>query len=273
MRTALASTTLVSAVTALALGVPGPAGAAGQHAASKPHRTPWHVTIQADRTTVTLGQKVHLTGKVARSAAGGLVRLYERASADKPWHYQRNALVHRNGHYATYDKPTVNSPRQYRVQMPGTKNRKKGFSPVVDVDVFRWTSLMNYPAVNESYLDPVSSVSINGVSYPSSLLAFMYHNPDSPTTQSIEFNVGHQCTAFRGTFGLADASETDGQATVTAVADGTPWFSQTFGLGQATPNAETFTTAPLKLRFETTSEVSGADGLGAVGQPEVYCER
>lgn len=266
-------TLLIRLVTGLAVASTITMVAAPHAGAAKPHKKPWHVTIKADKTTLTLGQKVHLTGKVATSAAGGLVRLYERGSADKPWHYQRNALVHQNGHYATYDKPTVNSPRQYRVLMPATKNHTKGVSVAVEVDVFRWTSLMNFPAVNSSYVASVPSVSINGVSYPSSLEAFMYHNPDTPTTQSIEFNLSHQCTRFRGTFGLSDDSETGSQATVTAMADGTSWFSQTFGLGGSSANAETFTTAPLKLRFETSSDVSGVDGLGAVGKPEVYCER
>jgi hypothetical protein len=267
MRT-LTGLAVASAVAGLVLGASGPAQA-------KPHKTPWHVTIAAAKTTVTLGKKVHLTGKVATSAAGGLVRLYERASADRPWRYQRNALVHRDGHYTTFDKPTVNSPRQYRVVMPADKRHKKGTSAVVDVDVFRWTSLMNFPAVNQSYLDTVASVEMDAVSYPSSLEAVIYHDPETPTAQFVEFNVSRECTRFRGTFGLADDSETGSKATVTALADGTPWFSQQFGLGQSTANAETFATspAPLKLRFETSSDVTGVDGLGAVGKPEVFCER
>ncbi|MGC4109421.1 MAG: hypothetical protein QM747_03130 [Nocardioides sp.] len=276
MRTQHLRTAVAVATAAAGLALCGPGAAHATNAAAahqKPHKKAWHVTIKADKTTLSLGQKVHLTGKVAKSAAGGLVRLYERGSADKPWHYQRNALVHKNGSYATYDKPTVNSARQYRVLMPGDKHHKKGFSSVVDVDVFRWTSMLNFPAVNESYLGTVASVDINGTGYPSSLEAAIYHDPDSPTTQSIEFNLGHQCTRFRGTFGLSDDSETGSQATVTALADGTQWFSQTFGLGGSSSNTQTFATAPLKLRFETTTVVSGADGLGAVGAPEVYCER
>jgi hypothetical protein len=268
---------VASAVAGLVLGGSGPAQAKPYEGpkTAKTAKTAWHVTIVADRTTVTLGKKVHLTGKVAKSASGGLVRLYERASADRPWRYQRNALVHRDGHYATFDKPTVNSPRQYRVVMPADQHHKRGTSPVVDVDVFRWTSLMNFPAVNQSYLDSVASVEIDAISYPSSLEAFIYHDPDSPTTQFVEFNVSRECTRFRGTFGLADDSETGSRATVTALADGTPWFSQQFGLGQSASSVETFATtpAPLKLRFQASSDVAGLDGLAAVGKPEVLCER
>jgi hypothetical protein len=273
MRRTLVAAVVASAAAGLALSVPGAAEAARHHDRAEPHKTPWHVTIRTDKTTLTLGQKVHVTGKVSRSAAGRLVRLYERASADRPWRYQRNALVHRDGHYATYDKPTVNSARQYRVVMPANKHHKRGVSPHVSVEVFRWTSLTSYPAVNVSYLDVVPSVSMNGVTYPSSLEARISHHPDTPASQAIEFNLSRQCTRFRGTFGLADDSETGGRASVTAIADGTSWFGQTFGLGESVPDKETFATAPLKLRFETTSVVSGADGLGAVGSPEVYCER
>jgi hypothetical protein len=191
----------VLAVAGLALSLPGPAQAAQHH----PHKTPWHVTIKADRTTLSLGQKVRFTGKVSRSASGGLVKLYERGTSGRPWRYQRNALVHRDGRYQVTDKPTVNAPRDYRVVMPGNAHRKRGVSASVRVDVFRWTSLTSFPAVNVSYLYVRASVSIDGVGYPLSLEAEISHSPGALTTQAIEFNLGHQCTRFRGTFGLADA--------------------------------------------------------------------
>ena len=58
-----------------------------------------------------------------------------------------------------------------------------------------------------------------------------------------------------------------------ADADGAPWFNVTFSVGESTPNAFDFETAPLKVHFQTTSLVDGLDGLGAVGTPEVYCTR
>jgi hypothetical protein len=269
LRILVTGVALSSATAGLALSLPGPADAA----AHKPHRTPWHVTIKADTTELTLGQRVHLTGKVAKSASGQLVKLYERGSADQPWRYQRNALVHKNGHYATYDKPTVNSSRQYRVVMPGTQRHKQGASEAVIVEVFRWTTLTTLPDVNDVDLDPTPSVSMNGVSYPSSLVASIFHFPGAPTAQAVEFNLGHRCTRFRGTFGLSDNSVTGAQATVTATADGTPWFNHTYGLGESDANEFTFETPPLKIRFDSVSVVDGLDGLGAVGTPEVYCQR
>jgi len=104
----------VAAVTALGAGLP----VVPAHAS--PGRAPWHVSIKADATG-TVGKKVHLTGKVAASAAGRLVTLQEKAGAGKPWRNQRNALVHADGTYRTYDVPTVNQPRRYRVVMPATR--------------------------------------------------------------------------------------------------------------------------------------------------------
>jgi hypothetical protein len=267
------ATAAATAVAGLALSATGPAQAAwaAQH---QPHKTPWHVTIKADRTTMSLGQNVRFTGKVSKAASGGLVKLYERGAAGgRPWRYQRNALVHRDGTYKVADKPTVNAARDYRVVMPGNAHHKKGVSKSVHVDVFRWTSLTSFPVSNGSYLYVRASVSINGVGYPLSLRATIYHNPDTPTSQATEFTLGHRCTRFRGTFGIADDSETGSRATVTALADGTSFFSQGFGLGEFESHTTTFATAPLKLRFETSSDVAGVDGLGAVGTPEVYCER
>ena len=259
-------------VVAAATAVAATALAAPPAQAAQAARSHWHVSVHVARSTVTVGQKVRLTGKVSRAAAGRLVKLFERPSSTAPWRYQRNALVRRDGSYATYDKPTTNRQREYRVVMPATKHHRTGVSPTVVVDVYKWTSLTTLAAVNIHDLNPQPSVSIDAVSYPSSLEAAIYHYTGAPTSQSVEFNVNHGCTAFRGTFGLSDDSSTGSQATVTASADGTPWFGQSLGVGQTAPSTVTWETAPLKLRFDSVSTIDGADGLGAVGTPEVYCE-
>jgi hypothetical protein len=271
MRSFMIAGAVASAVAGLAVSLPGTAQAT-QHQAHRAHKTPWHVSIKADKTTMTVGQKVRFTGKVSKSAAGGLVRLYERGNTGRPWRYQRNALVHKDGTYKVTDKPTMNAPRDYRVVMPGNAHRAQGVSKTVHVDVFRWKALTSFPVSNSSFLYVRAMVSINGVGYPLSLKAEIHHNPDTPTNQATEFTLGHQCTRFRGTFGMADNSQTGSRATVTALADGASFFSQGFGLGETAKNVTRFATAPRKLRFETSSDVGGADGHGAVGTPQVYCE-
>lgn len=235
-------------------------------------RSPWHVTLRAKLSIITLGDTVWFTGHVNKSAAGHLVRLYGRRTSDQPWHYTRNALVRRDGSYATFDKPALNHERQYRVVLPATKKHRRGVSPTVTVDVYKWTSLTTLAAVNQVDFDPVASVAMDGTTYPSSLEAQVYHYEGAPTSQTVEFNLGHACTAFRGTFGLSDDSVSGSQATLTASADGTPWLSQSFSVGQTVANSVTWDTPPLKLHFDSVSTVDGVDGQGAVGTPEVLCE-
>lgn len=242
----------------------------GSGAADAAANKAWKVSLDAQRTSLTLGQKVRMSGHVSQGSAGLLVMLQERGAPGRPWHDQRQARVRADGTYTTYDVPSSNTTRSYRVVMPRTKHRDRGISPAVTIAVYQWTQLTSHPAVNRSFLETVPSVSMNGADYPASLEATTYH-PDGPTSQSVEFNLDRKCTRFRGTFGLSDGSEANSQASVTASADGTPWFTQTFSVGGSTPNALTFPTAPLKVSFDTAILTAGLDGFGAVGTPEVFC--
>jgi hypothetical protein len=226
--------------------------------------------LKSDDTSVTVGDKVHLHGHVAKAAAGKLVKLQERANADKPWKDQRTARVHKDGTYTTYDVPTRNSSRFYRVVMPRSKHHSRGTSDPLLVVVYQWKQLTSFPAVNQNYLVPETLVPIDGVDYPASLEAYTYH-PNGPTSQWVEYNTDHKCLRIRATYGLSDNSESGSQASVTAKADGTQFFGETFSIGGSTFNKFDFPTPPLKLRFDTVSLVDGVDGLGAVGTPEVYC--
>ena len=232
----------------------------------------WKVTLQTEKTSLTLGQRIRMQGHVSRGSAGLLVTLQERGAVGQPWKNQRQARVHANGTFTTYDVPSTNTTRSYRVVMPRTKHRHRGVSPIVTVAVYEWKQLTSMPPVNENFLDTVPSVSMNGTDYPASLEATTFH-PKGPTTQSVEFNLDRLCTKFRGTFGLSDDSVASSQASVTASADGTPWFTQTFAVGGSTPDAVTFATPPLKVSFNTASLVADLDGFGAVGTPEVFCTR
>ncbi len=260
MRTLLRSVALAAALTATTLAVPGAAHAA---------KSPWHVTIHANTTTVSVGHRVFLKGKVGQAAAGRLVTLQERYATDKPWKDQRNARVHADGSYTTYDRPTQNHRRLYRVVIPASGRHSRGVSESVIVEVYEWTTLTSIPAANQSGIYDVPSVTMNAVAFPTSVEAYLY--VDGPTTGSIEFNLNHRCTRFRGTFGISDDSESGSEASVLAQADGAPWFNHTYAVGQSDHNVFDFETPPLKVRFETTSLVDGLDGLGAVGAPEVYC--
>jgi hypothetical protein len=239
---------------------------------AKQTHPPWHVTIRTDTTQTSVGTTIHITGRVARSAAGRRVMLQVRFGSNKRWRDLRKALVHADGSYATYDVPRVNNVRRYRVMMPATTKHSRGVSPSVRVVVYTWEDLTSLPAVNIDNLRPVSSVVMNGTTFDASLEAHM-RSDGTPTSQSIEYNLDHKCLMFQGDFGISDDSARDGQASVTASADGTPWFSEMFMAGQSQPQANSFTwdPPPQQIRFDTESLNASANGLGAVGTPQVYC--
>jgi len=229
---------------------------------------PWLVTVKADATQVTLGRTVSFSGKVTPvgGAAGLKVVLEEKAGPGKPWKLQRTAKVGAAGRYHLSDKPTVNTVRQYRVVMPATGSHARGVSPAVRVKVYGWSKLSDHAPVNANSLGFQSPVNLDGVAYPKSLVASW----TGPT--SVEFNVDHLCVALKGTFGIDDDSETGAQATVSAFADGTQVYTHTFAVGEKAVQRIALD-SPLKLKFTALSAVTGVNGFGAIGTPQILCTR
>jgi hypothetical protein len=254
--------TIVIAAAALAVGTTGLAAVQGPAAAG----VPWQVTVRASSTQVKVGDKLVLTGKVgpARASAGHKVLLQEKFKPTKPWKTQDTDKVNARGRYKLVDLPTVNTERKYRVVMPATSKHAKGISSIVDVKVYGWTKLYAHPYVNPDNMFPTANLNLNGTSYPKSIVA------NWTGLSSIEFNVDHKCTALRGTFGVSDASETGAQSTLTAESDGTQIYTNTLSLGQ-TDFTKIALASPLKLKFTAQSVVSGVQGFGGVGTPEILC--
>jgi hypothetical protein len=248
--------------TALALGTAGLASVAAPAQAG----VPWLVTVKADATQVTLGQTVSFSGKVTpgRQAAGLKVVLQEHAA--KGWKDQDTDRINARGRYHLSDKPTANTSRQYRVVMPATGAHAKGTSAKVGVAVYGWSKLTDHPWVNAAGMGPISSVNLNGVSYPTSL------GTNWTSESSIEFNVNRLCIALKGTFGIDDTSETGAQATVSAISDGTQVYTHTFAVGEKSVQRIDLD-SPLKLKFTALSVVAGVDGYGAIGTPQILCTR
>jgi hypothetical protein len=210
-----------------------------------------------------------LTGHVRpmASAAGERVWLQEKFKPTAPWKTRSAAKVTRTGTYRLVTKPTTAFTHRYRVLMPAVGHHRKGVSPTVKVKVYAWSPLTDQASVNNDGMS-FGSTNINGTTYDRSVyLAY-------DTSGSIEFNVNHDCTSLRGTFGLSDNSTAGGQGELSVAADdGAPVYTKTFDVGHSETKRLTFATAPLKLRLEThsTSTTVGSAGRGAFGSPEVLC--
>lgn len=229
----------------------------------------WRVTLRTAADQVVAGQKVVLTGHVrpAAAAAGTRVRLQEKYKPGVPWKTrQQSAKVTQRGTYRLVVKPMTGFTHAYRVLMPASSHHKKGVSPTVKVQVFSWEPLTDQSYVNNDGMS-FGPVNINGTTFDDSVFASYV------ASDSVEFNVNHDCTSLRGTFGLSDRSTVGGQGEVSITGDGTPAYSKTFDVGQSEAKRLRFATAPLKLRLEThsTSTTEGVYGLGAFGSVDVLC--
>lgn len=226
----------------------------------------FQVGVKPNHTTVMLGKKLSFTGHVRPGAAadGHTVKLQEKYGPKKPWRTKDTDRIGASGAYHLSYKPTTATIRMYRVVMPAIPHHAQGVSKQVKVSVYDWSRLTTRDYVNAHGIYPERAIHINGTKYPASLLAFGNY------AASVEFNLDHQCTALRATYGLSDSSETGAQATVGVQSDGTQVYTGSFGLGQSESSSVTLD-RPLKLRFTSQSTVTGAKGYGAVGTPEVLC--
>jgi hypothetical protein len=227
----------------------------------------WQVSIKASRAQAVAGHKVVFTGTVRpRSAAAGKkVLLQEKFRPGKPWADQRKATIGGDGTYKIADRPSTNFLHSYRVVMPAAAGHARNASPTVKVKVYAWDNLTNHENANDNAMR-FGTVDINGKAYPTSVFAYY------GTTQSIEFNLDHQCIELSGRFGVSDDSTINSQAEVDVQADGSQIYTHTFDIGQSDRVVLALGT-PLKLRLgaHDTSTASGTYGFGAFGTPQVLC--
>jgi hypothetical protein len=258
MRKLVIATTLAISIAGLA-GVPGPAQAGSS----------WLVSLEASNAKVVAGHRIVFTGTVRpkSAAAGDKVLLQEKFRPGKPWADQGRATIASDGTYRVTDRPSTNFLHSYRVVMAATPGHARGVSPTVKVKVYAWDNLINHADANDNGMT-FGTIDINGTAYESS--AYAYYGK----TQSVEFNVNHQCIRLRGRFGVSDDSTIDSQAEVDVQTDGTQIYSHTFDVGQSDKVTLALGT-PLKLRLgaHDTSTASGATGFGAFGSPQVLCTR
>jgi hypothetical protein len=258
VRKLVIATTLAIGIAALA-GVPGPAQAGSS----------WLVSLKASNANVVAGHRIVFTGTVRpKSAAGGdKVLLQEKFRPGRPWADQGKATVARDGAYRITDRPSTNFLHSYRVVMPATPGHARGISPAVKVRVYAWDNVVDHANANDNWMT-FGTVHINGTAYESS--AYAYYGK----TQSVEFNVNHQCIRLRGRFGVSDDSTVNSQAEVDVQTDGTQIYTHTFDVGQSDKVTLALGT-PLKLRLGShdTSTAVGASGFGAFGSPQVLCTR
>lgn len=245
-----------------------PAALADQAVSSAATPRAFSVTATVNHTEPIVGHHVKIKGTVTPAAAGATVKLQVRYAGQEAWKNVATATESQTGKYKFNEKVTTVRERTYRVVKPASAHNAAGHSVGAKVTVYGWRDLTSLTPAQLQGMGEVRSTSINGVTYGHSVIAYEegYQQP-STGKYFIEYNLARHCKAFRATVGLADTSPTGGTSRITVLTDGTGRYDGTFGLAQsATVGFDV--TGVFRI---TISAVPTADGIAAVGQPQVLC--
>ena len=265
----LASKLGIAALTAaLAAGLTVPAATAS--GAPSERKAAYKPTLKANATSVEVGKKLVLPGKVKPATKGATV-IVQRKLAGKSWAKTGQTKVKKSGVFTFTDKPHVPGVRHYRVVVPKVGKVKAGTSKPVKVTVAAWRSLTTVSFRAHVSTEFLYDASIAGKSYPSSIGA-----AQGAAQGSADWNIPTTCTSLRVRLGNGDQTDVGARANITL--DGGPGqFVSTgsYGLGESA--AKTFDVSNvLRMTFTWTSTVAGgtepvAGAQPLLAQPELLC--
>jgi len=222
----LSISTVVLATAAVGVLVPAGAGTA----ASAEPTAKYQVTLTISDTAATAREdKVALTGTVSpKPPEDSVVTVQVMYETQKTWQKAGTATVKSNGKYRFIVKPESHLDRVYRVVKATDEKATKDKSRERSLSVIAWSWLSKLTPSAQENVFRANNMPINGDTYSHTL----YVDRNLPTG-FIEFTLGRKCTTLDTTFGLSDRTETGGQATIHASADGTVVYGRNFDLGQS----------------------------------------
>jgi hypothetical protein len=265
-RTVAAAIILAALSTATAL---APADAAPAHKTSHTSQRAAHgyrVVAKVNKTEPLVGATVKIKATVTPAAPGAPVTLQVKYDDQKKWKTTDHGRLDARGKVTFKDKVSSPRVRKYRVVKPGDARAGAGHGDTPKVFVFGWRDLTSLSPATASNMLEADTVGINGTAYPSSIRSYIGYTPPG-TASSIDYNLQRQCKAFRGTVGLSDSSPAGGSASIQLSTDGTARYSGSFALTQSAPVAFDVT----KVFRITIAATSTANGLAAIGTPQVLC--
>ncbi len=255
--TALAATAALAAST-LALAAPTQAAPARAGA--------YQVTATANADVAVAKETlIKVKGRVTPKAAGQKVVLQQRVGNKKSWKATGTAKVKANGTYKLTDTPSTPGSREYRVLKPASNGLAKGFSPAVEVQVYRWEKLAYRSAVTTTF---TSSGATIGTEYFGQSLTTITPG----TAATTEYTLGRKCTALRATYALTDDSATGSSGAITVTADGKLLASHALAVGTIVADEELDLTGVFRLKLDATTTATPV-ATAAVATPEVLCTR
>ncbi|MDQ6527121.1 hypothetical protein RB608_26140 [Nocardioides sp. LHD-245] len=225
------------------------------------------ISIAAKSTQVERGKKAVVTGTVANKKITRVTLQQKRVGTK--WKAQATTKVKADGSYKLKDKTTTAVMRKYRVISAAGPKQK---SAKVTVGVYEWRDLTKMqPRVMAGWFVE-KTVSVNGVAYGP---AYRGWSQPASSPALVDYNLNRDCVSLRARFGISDASDLAGRATISVASDDVAVYSKPFGITQSE-----YVTLPLGTPFRVgmTFTVENPGGLPTapsvipvVAQPEVFC--
>ncbi|WP_436701929.1 hypothetical protein [Nocardioides sp. BYT-33-1] len=243
-----------------------PAADASAHGSARASAAEKAISIAVKSAQVERGRKVVVTGAVT-SPRVTRVTLQQKRVGTK-WKAQATAKVKADGTYKLKDKTTKAVTRTYRVVSAAGPKRR---SAKVKVGVYEWRDLTKMQPRVMTGWGVEKSVTVNGVAYGPALRG--WGHPTLPSL--VDYNLNRSCISLRARFGISDASDLAGRATISVAGDDVAVYTKSFGITQSE-----YVTMPLATPFRValtfTVENPGAlptppNAVPVVAQPEVFC--
>jgi hypothetical protein len=262
---------------AVVLAIVAIAPAAPALAAIVPHSAGLTVTaVTKAKTTITLtsistagagpivvGQPISVTGTTSKNLRGRQAIL-QRASGSKWVSTGYSAKVSSRSTFKISAKAQGVGRTAYRAIAASTSKLKAASSSAKRITVYRWTYLSRITA-KSSYIVDNTSVEINAVTYPNSLLMTRNNTFDGRAT----YNLKRECVSFVAWSGVPDTESITMQAQQTLSLDGTV-VSTTIVQGGTTNPISLDVTGALELGL-SRDYTDTAYGSLAFGNAKILC--
>lgn len=227
------------------------------------------IKVSADKTDVTFGDKIKLTGKIKpKTFKGRKIVIEQLRKGDNKWKRTGTVKVKKSGKFVFKEVPTTAVSRQYRAVLPKTRRNRMVVSSPVSITMWEWKGVDKLAYARGDGMMSYGS-SVAGVPAPNSLVQF---SSVGATPATIEYNLYKVCTQMKTDLALSDHSAvgtTNGRVLLDGVQKATASVST---LGAKAPLAADVTDV-----FRVTFELDRAAATPAspvVGQfvtPTFFC--
>jgi len=227
------------------------------------------ITLAAAPSTVELGGKVTLKGRVTpRKRARGERVVVKQRTGTKPWKVVGRAKVRATGRFTWSEKPTTATTRRYKVLLPASARHQRARTAPVEVVVSKWFRVSELKPTSYQQVTAREAV-VNGVGHWPSLGSFFH--PVDLTAGFVEYNLYGRCTQLRTAAALTDEAEEQSTARARILLNGSPVSDLALTQLNTSQPIRANLSGVNRIRFDLASTNPDHLAQAAFLNPEFHC--